>query len=197
MAVAVLVALAVGMRQTAHVIGNWRSTRLLRRKEKIDALHREGTHAIMSKRTVEAIGLFERALAMDPNRVDSLLWLETFTGSNSNFAEAIRLHQRANRVDERNIEILLELANDLEGASYEDALQALQKMLKIEPDNLTALMRKRDLLDQARIMERGARNPTSTPEGQPARAGTKGRNEDPHRLDVRGRTPTAGTRPPR
>src|SRR5438552_3206002 len=144
---AVLVALAVGMRQTAHVIGNWRSTRLLRRKEKIDALHREGTHAIMSKRTVEAIGLFERALAMDPNRVDSLLWLGNIYRVESNFAEAIRLHQRANRVDERNIEILLELANDLEGAKrYEDALQALHKMLRIEPDNLTALIRKRDLL---------------------------------------------------
>ena len=121
---AVLVALAVGMRQTAHVIGNWRSTRLLRRKEKIDALHREGTHAFMSKRTAEAIGLFEKALAMDPNRVDSLLWLGNIYRAESNFAEAIRLHQRANRVDDRNIEILLELANDLEGAKrYEDALR--------------------------------------------------------------------------
>ncbi len=92
---AVLVALAVGMRQTAHVIGNWRSTRLLRRKEKIDALHREGTHAFMSKRTVEAIGLFEKALAMDPNRVDSLLWLGNIYRCESNFAEAIRLHQNA------------------------------------------------------------------------------------------------------
>lgn len=70
---AVFVALAVGMRQTVHVIGNWRSTRLQRRKEKLDALHRDGTHAFMSKRTSEAVGLFEKALAMDPNRVDSLL----------------------------------------------------------------------------------------------------------------------------
>src|SRR6185503_7886465 len=152
---AVLVALAVGMRQTAHVISNWRSTRLLRRKEKIDALHREGTHAFMSKRTVEAIGLFEKALAMDPNRVDSLLWLGNIYRAESNFAEAIRLHQRANRVDDRNIEILLELANDLEGAKrYEDALQALHKMLKIEPDNLTALIRKRDLLIALEIQHR-------------------------------------------
>ena len=65
---AVLVALAVGMRQTAHVIGNWRSTRLQRRKEKIDALHREGTHAFMSKRTIDAVGLFEKALSIDPNQ---------------------------------------------------------------------------------------------------------------------------------
>jgi len=143
---AVLVALAVGMRQTVHVIGNWRSTRLQRRKEKVDALHREGTHAFMSKRTSEAVGLFEKALAIDPNRVDSLLWLGNIYRSESNFSEAIRLHQHANRIDDRNIEILLELAKDLEAAKrYEDSLQSLQKILKIEPDNLTALIRKRDL----------------------------------------------------
>lgn len=144
---AVLVAFAVGMRQTVHVIGNWRSARLVRRREKVDALHREGTHAFMSKRSADAVNLFEKALAIDPNRVDSLLWLGNIYRSENNFAEAIRLHQHANRIDDRNIEILLELAKDLEGAKrYEDALQTLQKMLKIEPDNLTALIRKRDLL---------------------------------------------------
>ncbi len=143
---AVLVALAVGMRQTVHVIGTWRSTRLQRRKEKVDALHREGTHAFMSKRTSEAMGLFEKALAIDPNRVDSLLWLGNIYRSESNYSEAIRLHQHANRIDDRSIEILLELAKDLEAAKrYEDSLQTLQKILKIEPDNLTALIRKRDL----------------------------------------------------
>ena len=144
---AVLVAFAVGMRQTVHVIGNWRHTRLVRRREKLDTLHREGTHAFMSKRTADAIGLFEKALAMDPNRTDSLLWLGNIYRSESNFAEAIRLHQHANRIDDRNIEILLELAKDLEGAKrYEDALQAHHKILRIEPDNLTGLIRKRDLL---------------------------------------------------
>ena len=144
---AVLVALAVGMRQTVHVIGNWRSTRLQRRKEKVDALHREGTHAFMSKRTSDAVGLFEKALSIDPNRIDSLLWLGNIYRSESNYAEAIRLHQNAQRIDDRNIEILLELSKDLEGAKrYEDALQSLQKILRIEPDNLTALTRKRDLL---------------------------------------------------
>jgi tetratricopeptide (TPR) repeat protein len=143
---AVIVAFAVGMQQTAHAILNWRSNRLVRRKEKVDALHREGTHAFMSKRTIEAIGLFEKALAMDPNRVDSLLWLGNIYRSEQNYAEAVRLHQHAHRVDDRNIEVLLELGKDLEGAKrYEDALQALQKILKIEPDNLTALIRKRDL----------------------------------------------------
>ncbi|NOS78759.1 MAG: tetratricopeptide repeat protein [Nitrospira sp.] len=144
---AVVVTFVVGLQQTAHAIITWQSSRLARRKEKVDALHREGTHAFMSKRTVEAMSLFEKALAMDPNRVDSLLWLGNIYRSELNYAEAIRLHQHAHRVDDRNIEVLLELGKDLEGAKrYEDALQALQKILKIEPDNLTALIRKRDLL---------------------------------------------------
>jgi len=143
---AVVVTFVVGVQQTAHAIVNWRSNRLVRRKEKVDVLHREGTHAFMSKRTLEAISLFERALAMDPNRVDSLLWLGNIYRSEQNYAEAVRLHQHAHRVDDRDIEVLLELGKDLEGAKrYEDALQAFQKILRIEPDNLTALIRMRDL----------------------------------------------------
>ncbi|MFY4727537.1 tetratricopeptide repeat protein [Nitrospira sp. BLG_2] len=143
---AVLATLVVGLQQTAHLILNWRSNRLVRRKEKVDTLHRDGTHAFMSKRTIEAITLLEKALAIDPNRVDSLLWLGNIYRSEQNFPEAIRLHQHAQRVDDRNIEVLLELGKDLEEAKrYEEALQALQKILKIEPDNLTALIRKRNL----------------------------------------------------
>ncbi len=143
---AVLATLVVGLQQTAHLILNWRSNRLVRRKEKVDTLHRDGTHAFMSKRTIEAITLLEKALAIDPNRVDSLLWLGNIYRSDQNYPEAIRLHQHAQRMDDRNIEVLLELGKDLEEAKrYEEALQTLQKILQIEPDNLTALIRKRNL----------------------------------------------------
>jgi tetratricopeptide (TPR) repeat protein len=143
---ALAVAILVSAHQTSHVILNWRTNRLLRRKEKVDALHRDGTHAFMSKRTAEAVGLFERALVIDPNRTDSLLWLGNIYRSENNFTEAIRLHQQAHRIEERNAEVLLELAKDLEAAKrYEEALQTLEKLLRIESENLTALIRKRDL----------------------------------------------------
>jgi lipopolysaccharide biosynthesis regulator YciM len=143
---ATLVALIVTIKETTHVFENWRSNRLVRRKEKVDALHRDGTHAFMSKRTADAVSLFERALVIDPNRTDSLLWLGNIYRSEGNFTEAIRLHQQAHRIEERNVEVLLELAKDLEGARrYEEALQTLHDILRIEPDNLMALIRKRDL----------------------------------------------------
>ena len=143
---ATLVALIVTIKETTHVFVNWRGNRLVRRKEKVDALHRDGTHAFMSKRTADAVSLFERALVIDPNRTDSLLWLGNIYRSEGNYTEAIRLHHQAHRIEEHNVEVLLELAKDLEGARrYEEALQTLQDILHIEPDNLMALIRKRDL----------------------------------------------------
>ncbi|MGH7207269.1 MAG: tetratricopeptide repeat protein [Nitrospiraceae bacterium] len=143
---ALLVTLLVGVRETKHVIANWRHTRLRRREEKVDALHREGTHAFLSKRTAEAIGLFQKALALDPNRIDSLLWLGNIYRAEKNYAEAIRLHRSARRLEERNVEVLLELAKDLEGAKrFEEALQTLQDILNLDQANLTASIRKRDL----------------------------------------------------
>jgi tetratricopeptide (TPR) repeat protein len=143
---ALVVTLLVGAREAKHLIMNWRSRRLRRREEKVEALYREGTHAFLSKRTSEAISLFEKTLALDPNHLDSLLWLGNIYRVERNYPEAIRLHQKARSIEERNIEVLLALANDLEGAKrFEEALQTLKNVLKLDPGHLTALMRKRDL----------------------------------------------------
>ncbi len=143
---ALIVILTVGIRETRHIILTWRSSRLVRRKEKVEVLHREAAHAFVSKRTGEAIGLFQRALALDPNHVDSLLWLGNLHRADQNFAEGIRLHRKARSIDEHNIEVLFALARDLEGAKrFEEALHTLQEVLRFDSANLTALIRKREL----------------------------------------------------
>jgi len=143
---ALIVILTVGVRETRHLILTWRTSRLTRRKEKVDALHREGAHAVVSKRTTEAIGLFQRAMTLDPNHVDSLLWLGNLYRAEQNLSEAIRLHRKARSIDEHNIDVLFALARDLEAAKrFEEALQALQEILRFDAANLTALIRKREL----------------------------------------------------
>jgi lipopolysaccharide biosynthesis regulator YciM len=143
---ALAVTLLVGVRETKNLILNWRSTKLRRREEKLEALHREGTHAFLSKRTQDAIGLFHKALALDPNHADSLLWLGNIYRSEHNYTEAIRLHRKARTVADGNIEVLFALAKDLEGAKrFEEALQTLDDVLRHDHGNLTALIRKRDL----------------------------------------------------
>ncbi|MCZ6780067.1 MAG: tetratricopeptide repeat protein [Nitrospirae bacterium] len=143
---ALLVTLMVGIRETKFFILNWRSLRLRRREEKVEALYREGTHTYLSKRIPEAIALFQKALTLDPHHTDSLLWLGNIHRAENNFTEAIRLHRKARSIAEHNIEVLLALAKDLEGAKrFEEALQTLQDILKLDPANLTALTGKRDL----------------------------------------------------
>jgi len=144
---ALIVTMLVGVRETRHLILNWRTTRLRQREEKVESLHREGTHAYLAKRTAEAITLFQKALVLDPNHLESLLWLGNIHRGEQNYQEAIRLHQKARGIDERNVEILLALARDLEGAKrFEEALQALQDILRRDSGNVTALIRQRDLL---------------------------------------------------
>ncbi|MGH7230477.1 MAG: tetratricopeptide repeat protein [Nitrospiraceae bacterium] len=143
---ALIVILFVGVRETKHLILTWRSTRLRRREEKVESLHREGAHAFVSKRTSEAIGLFQKALVLDPNHVDSMLWLGNVYRAEQNYSEAIRLHRKARGIEESNIEVLLALAKDLEGAKrFEEALQALRDVLRFDQANVTALIRQREL----------------------------------------------------
>lgn len=144
---ALIVTIIVGIRETTHLIGTWQSTRQQRRQEKVTSLHQDGTHAFLSKRLGDAKVIFQKALAIDPQRVETLLWLGNLYRAENNFVEAIRLHQAANRVAPREVEVLLELATDFEGAKrFEDALQALADVLRIDSDHLTALIRRRDLL---------------------------------------------------
>jgi tetratricopeptide (TPR) repeat protein len=141
---ATLVALIVTIKETSHVFMNWRTNRLVRRKEKVDALHRDGTHAFMSKRTADAVNLFERALVIDPNRTDSLLWLGNIYRSESNYTEAIRLPPAGPTALKNAMWKSYSNWPRIWKAPrrYEDALQTLQNILRIEPDNLMALIRK-------------------------------------------------------
>ena len=89
----------------------------------------------MSKRTADAVSLFERASSSIPTgRIHALVG--NIYRSEGNFTEAIRLHQQAHRIEERNVEVLLEWRKSGGARRYERALQTLQDILRIEPDNL-------------------------------------------------------------
>jgi lipopolysaccharide biosynthesis regulator YciM len=143
---AFVVMLLVGLREAKLFVVNWRTARQKRRSEKLDVLFRAGTHAFLAKRTAEAIGLFHKTLVIDPNHTDSLLWLGNIYQAERNYPEAIRLHRKARGIEDRNVEVLLALAKDLEGSKrFEEALQTLEDVIRLDPGNLAALIRKRDL----------------------------------------------------
>ena len=107
-------ALTVTIKETTHVFVHWRTNRLVRRKEKVDALHRRRHARVMSKRTARRSAcLNARSSSIPTDGFAAVARQHLSVGKN--FTEAIRLHQQAHRIEERNVEVLFELAKDLEG----------------------------------------------------------------------------------
>jgi lipopolysaccharide biosynthesis regulator YciM len=143
---ALAVVMAVGVREMRVLILNWRSSRQRKREEKVQGYYAEGVLASLSHRTAEAIAQLQKVLALDPNHTRALLSLGKIFRKEKHYNEAVRLHRKARQLEEGNLEILFSLARDLEEAKrLDEAIQALEDVLKIDGMNPEALCRIRDI----------------------------------------------------
>lgn len=141
-----VVVLAAGAAQLKHLLGGWRKSKLRKRNERISDLFRQAVNAKALKRFDEAVSLFQKILSLDPNHIPALLRLGEIHRLQGNVAEAIRLHRKARTLEDKNIEILLALANELDEAKRpEEAAQILNEVQKIEGNSLAVLVKLRDL----------------------------------------------------
>src|SRR2546427_2179708 len=143
---ALTVVMLFGVREVRTLILNWRSTQRRKREEKLQSYYSSGVLASLSRRTSEAITQLQKLLALDPLHTRALLLLGNIFRREKHYNEAIRLHLRARSLEEGNLEILFSLARDLEDAKrYDEAIQALEDVLKHDSTNPTALYRVRDI----------------------------------------------------
>ena len=143
---ALAVVMLVGVREIRSHILNWRSTQRRKREEKLQSYYADGVLAALSRRTHEAISQLQKVLALDPNHTRALLALGNIFRREKHHNEAIRLHRKARFLEEGNMEILLALARDLEDARrFDEAIQTLEDVLKLDGTNPTALQRIRDI----------------------------------------------------
>jgi len=143
---ALAVTVLVWVREVRSLILNWQSSRRRKREEKVENYYADGVRASLSQRTGEAIALLQKILALEPNHVRALVSLGIVFRKEKHYNEAIRLHRKARFLDEGNLEIRFTLAKDLEEAKrHEEAIQALEEVLKLDPTNPTALYRIRDI----------------------------------------------------
>lgn len=143
---ALVVFLGMSIRATGEFFANWKKGRDQQRDVKVQALYSKGLKALLSKRADLASVYFEKVLALKPNHSDSLLRLGSIFHASGDYAEAVKLHQRARNVDENNIETLFALAGDYEDSKRtEDALQILEDILERDESSLRALTRIREI----------------------------------------------------
>lgn len=143
---ATLVIIGSGIRETKNLFLTWKSNRRQKKAAKMEEYYAEAVNAYLAKRFRDAVGLFQKVLALNPNHVNALLSLGKIYRREQNYTEAVRLHRKARGLDEQNVEVLLSLARDLEEAQrFEEAAQYLREVLRVDESNLTALTRLRNL----------------------------------------------------
>jgi lipopolysaccharide biosynthesis regulator YciM len=144
-----LVIAGVGLREIKHVFVQWKASFRQKKEAKIQDSYTSALNALLAKRLPEAAQLFERILQADPSHVQSLWRLGNLRREEKNFGEAIRLHRKARTMDDRNVEISMALAKDLEGSErLGEAIQVLAEVLKADDMNLTVRIWMRDLFIQ-------------------------------------------------
>jgi lipopolysaccharide biosynthesis regulator YciM len=143
---ALAVTLLVWLREIRGLILNWQSSRRRKREERVDAYYADGLAASLSRRPAEAISLLQKVLALEPSHVRALILLGNIFRMEKHYNEAVRLHRKARQLDEGNLEIVFMLAKDLlEAKRPEEAIQALEDVLKLDATNPAALYRIREI----------------------------------------------------
>lgn len=135
-----------GMRELRRLLKNWKEARRQRAEQRVREWLALAVNADVSGKQKEAIGWFEKILALDPNHRTALIRLGALQRTQGNFQEALRLHRKAKNLLDRDLEVVLALVEDLEAMRrHEEAAQVLRETLAHDKDNRTVLIRLRDL----------------------------------------------------
>ena len=103
----------------------------------VDALLNEAEDLSFSGRSDEAMELFDKALAIDPNNVDALSRKGYFLGYDlGQYDEAIQLYDKALAIDPNNTSTLYDKAFTLrESGEHQEAIETFDKALAIDPND--------------------------------------------------------------
>lgn len=143
---AMVAILGFSIQATSEFFRNWKRTRAGQKDAKVQTLYSKGLNAMLSRRNDMAAVQFEKVIAIRPNHADALLRLGSIYHKDGDYAEAVKLHQRAVNADPKNVEAMFALALDYEDARRTgDALQMLEDILEMDSGNLRALSRIRDI----------------------------------------------------
>lgn len=141
-----IVLMVGGVGEFKNMISNWRNTREEKKKDKINSLYVNAVNCLTAGRNKDAIIFFKKILSIKPGHINSLVRLGNIFKMEGDLNEALRLHRRARTISEENLEIFFAIIDDLEASlRYEEAIVALNDLLKENESNITALRKLRDL----------------------------------------------------
>lgn len=154
----ILLSFAVGMavmlvyffiRDTKRFIESRQHQRRQKRDLHIQELYSRALNAILADNEEEARSALESILLEEPAHMDALLRLGDIATGNEDYQKALDYYKRARDIQAQNIEVLFSLERIMEKTGRtSEANMYLNEILRLDPDNLTGLYRKRSLLEK-------------------------------------------------
>ena len=108
----------------------------------------QGTECNIGRQKEEAKEALDEMLKEAPEHIDALLRLGDIALSNDDSKAAFDYYKKARDINRSDLQVLLSLEKVMEKMKrFDDSMKYLDEILDIDAGNLTALCRKRDLLE--------------------------------------------------
>jgi tetratricopeptide (TPR) repeat protein len=154
----ILLSFAVGMavmllyffiRDTKRFIESRQYQRRQKRDMHIQELYSRALNAILADNEEEAKSALESILQEEPSHMDALLRLGDIAAEDEDYQAALNYYKRARDIQPHNVEVLFSLDRIMEKTGRtSEAKMYLDEILRLDTDNLSALYRKRSLLER-------------------------------------------------
>ncbi|MBI5187685.1 MAG: tetratricopeptide repeat protein [Nitrospirae bacterium] len=137
------------VRDTKKFIDNWQYQRKQKKEAKVQELYSKALNSLLAHNEDEAKELLKGVLSEEPEHPDALLRLGDIAISEEDFQKAGEYYQKARDLNPQNLETLFALERLMEKTGrWLEALRSIDEILEIDEGNLSALYKKRDILER-------------------------------------------------
>lgn len=137
------------IRDTKRFIDNRQYQRRQKKDIKVQKLYSRALNAILADNEAEAKTALETILSEEPAHMDALLRLGDIAAGDEDYKKALDYYKKARETQPGNIEVLFSLERVMgKTGRASEAIMYLDEILELDPDNLTALYRKRYFLEK-------------------------------------------------
>jgi tetratricopeptide (TPR) repeat protein len=137
------------VRDTKRFMDNRRYQRKQKADMRVQELYSKALNAILADNEQEAKSALESILQEEPGHMDALLRLGDIAAGDEDYLKALNYYKKARDLQPQNPEVLFSLERIMEKTGrLNEASSCLDEILDLDPDNLTALYRKRFVLEK-------------------------------------------------
>jgi lipopolysaccharide biosynthesis regulator YciM len=146
---ALVVLVVIFIRDTKRAIDNLQYQKRQKREAKIQGFYSKALNALLGDKEDEAREALKEVLKEDPEHLDAFLRLGDVAFGNEDYRAALDYYRKARDIMPKHLQTLLSLVATMEKLGKDDeALKHIEEILDLDDENLTALIKKRTILEK-------------------------------------------------